>query len=195
MTERKINCKVVVLGDTAVGKSCLTVRFIKDTFIEYQEPTIGAAFLCKTIDSNNTTIRLDIWDTAGQERYKSLAPMYYRGAKAAIIVYDITEKASLDSAKNWILELSKQAPSCMIILAANKVDLENERAVVKHEINEYISQNNLMHIETSAKTGHNVDKLFNLIGEKIATRKYEEYEENDVLQINMLASPKKNTCC
>ena len=91
----KKNYKLVFLGDTAVGKTCLSNRLVNNTFYEFQEPTIGAAFLSYKIEKNDCIIKLDMWDTAGQERYKSLAPMYYRGAAGAIIVYDITSEGVL----------------------------------------------------------------------------------------------------
>lgn len=88
----KQNLKLVLLGESAVGKSSLVLRFVKGQFHEYQESTIGAAFLTQTICLDDATVKFEIWDTAGQERYHSLAPMYYRGAQAAIVVYDITNQ-------------------------------------------------------------------------------------------------------
>ena len=94
MASRVFHYKLVLLGDSAVGKSCLVVRFVRDEFFEFQEPTIGAAFLTQTVSLDDATVKFEIWDTAGQERYRSLAPMYYRGAAAAIVVFDITKKVS-----------------------------------------------------------------------------------------------------
>ena len=90
--QRVFQYKLVLLGDSAVGKSSLVLRFVRGQFFEYQESTIGAAFLTQTVALNDTTVKFEIWDTAGQERYHSLAPMYYRGAAAAIVVYDITNR-------------------------------------------------------------------------------------------------------
>ena len=89
---RVFQFKLVLLGDSAVGKSSLVLRFVRGQFFEYQESTIGAAFLTQTVALNDTTVKFEIWDTAGQERYHSLAPMYYRGAAAAIVVFDITNR-------------------------------------------------------------------------------------------------------
>merc|ERR1711982_120126 len=112
--------KLVLLGESAVGKSSLVLRFVKGQFLDFQESTIGAAFLTQTVCLNDTTVKFEIWDTAGQERYHSLAPMYYRGAQAAIVVYDITSMDSFERAKSWIKELQKQArPDIVISLAAN----------------------------------------------------------------------------
>jgi small GTP-binding protein len=103
---RVFQYKLVLLGDSAVGKSSLVLRFVRGQFFEYQESTIGAAFLTQTVALNETTVKFEIWDTAGQERYHSLAPMYYRGAAAAIVVYDITNRVSTTratSAAQWRL--------------------------------------------------------------------------------------------
>uniref|UniRef100_A0A8D0B9T1 RAB5C, member RAS onco family n=1 Tax=Salvator merianae TaxID=96440 RepID=A0A8D0B9T1_SALMN len=122
--------KLVLLGESAVGKSSLVLRFVKGQFHEYQESTIGAAFLTQTICLDDTTVKFEIWDTAGQERYHSLAPMYYRGAQAAIVVYDITNMETFVRAKNWVKELQRQASSNIVIaLAGNKADLASKRAV------------------------------------------------------------------
>ena len=168
MSRKVMNHKLVILGDTAVGKSCVTSRFVQDKFYEFQEPTIGAAFLTKEIYLDNKTIRFEIWDTAGQERYRSLAPMYYRGACAAIVVYDITSKASFTGAKTWITELIQKASNnCIIALAGNKTDLESQRKVNKNDVNEYIKGTNIFHIETSAKTAYNIQNLFEEVANKL----------------------------
>lgn len=97
---RVFQFKLVLLGDSAVGKSSLVLRFVRGQFFEYQESTIGAAFLTQTVALNDTTVKFEIWDTAGQERYHSLAPMYYRGAAAAIVVYDITNRVMRERPSN-----------------------------------------------------------------------------------------------
>lgn len=112
---RVCHFKLVLLGDTAVGKSCLVVRFVRDEFFEFQEPTIGAAFLTQTVALDDATVKFEIWDTAGQERYRSLAPMYYRGAAAAIIVYDITNPDSFAGAKSWVKELQRRGDTNVVI--------------------------------------------------------------------------------
>ncbi|KAH7545626.1 hypothetical protein FEM48_Zijuj01G0113400 [Ziziphus jujuba var. spinosa] len=127
---KNINAKLVLLGDVGAGKSSLVLRFVKGQFIEFQESTIGAAFFSQTLAVNDATVKFEIWDTAGQERYHSLAPMYYRGAAAAIIVYDITNQASFDRAKKWVLELHSQGnPNMVVALAGNKADLLEARKV------------------------------------------------------------------
>jgi len=160
--------KLVLLGDTAVGKSCLVVRFVRDEFFEFQEPTIGAAFLTQSVSLGDSTVKFEIWDTAGQERYRSLAPMYYRGAAAAIVVYDITNKESFNGAKSWVKELQRRGdPNVIIALAGNKADLENKRNVEKEEAKLYSEENGLLLMETSAKNSTCVKELFHEIANKL----------------------------
>jgi len=165
--------KLVLLGESAVGKSSLVLRFVKDQFDDYRESTIGAAFLTQTISlDDTTTVKFEIWDTAGQERYKSLAPMYYRNANCAVVVYDITQAASLDKAKAWVKELQRQANENIIIaLAGNKLDLVTEqpdkRAVSIAEAEAYANEAQLLFFETSAKTSENVKELFTAIAKKL----------------------------
>ena len=159
---------MVLLGDTAVGKSCLVVRFVRDEFFEFQEPTIGAAFLTQTVSLEDTTVKFEIWDTAGQERYRSLAPMYYRGAAAAIVVYDVTNKDSFTGAKSWVKELQRRGdPNVVIALAGNKADLDSRRKVDYEEAHQYAEENAILHLETSAKTAVNVKQLFVAIANKL----------------------------
>lgn len=116
--------KLVLLGEAAVGKSSLVLRFVSNDFQENKEPTIGAAFLTQKCTIGERTIKYEIWDTAGQERFASLAPMYYRNAQAAIVVYDITKPASFIKARHWVKELHEQANrDITIALVGNKLDL------------------------------------------------------------------------
>jgi small GTP-binding protein len=127
-----------------------------------------AAFLTQTVCLNDTTVKFEIWDTAGQERYHSLAPMYYRGAQAAIVVYDITSYESFDRAKKWVKELQRQGnPNIVIALAGNKVDLAQKRKVDTEEAQSYSDENVILFMETSAKTAANVNELFVAIAKKL----------------------------
>jgi Ras-related protein Rab-5C len=196
MSRRGLCCKVVFLGDTSVGKSCLTVRFVRNEYFEFQEPTIGAAFLAKNIDYQGKNLKLEIWDTAGQERYRSLAPMYYRGARAAVVVYDITQKDTLIGAKSWITELQSKQAGCVIVLVGNKCDLNETRTINTEDVEEYARENHLIHIESSAKTGCNVKEIFNIICREILAQPDEDEEDNIVVhpEIGTVYS-KSNNCC
>jgi len=163
------SAKLVLLGEMGSGKSSLVLRFVKGQFFDYQESTIGAAFLTKSLPEHN--VKFEIWDTAGQERYHSLAPMYYRGAAAAIIVYDVTSADSFTRAKNWVKELQRTGNANVVLaVAGNKVDLvknnNNLRQVTTEEVEGYADSQGLFFLETSAKEATNVNELF----EEIANR-------------------------
>ncbi|THH34054.1 hypothetical protein EUX98_g8 [Antrodiella citrinella] len=122
--DRSVQVKLVLLGEAAVGKSSVVLRFVSNEFQANKEPTIGAAFLTQKCRLEDRVLRYEIWDTAGQERFHSLAPMYYRNAQAAVVVYDVTKASSLEKAKTWVKELQRQAnPNIVIALAGNKIDL------------------------------------------------------------------------
>ena len=167
-SQRFAQFKLVLLGESAVGKSSVVHRFVKNTFDNMRESTIGAAFLTQsvTLPEIDATVKFEIWDTAGQERYKSLAPMYYRNAHAALCVYDITNSSSFQKAQNWIKELEKQAPEGIVIcLVGNKADLEDERQVDANAVTAYVEELSGEGIqvfteECSAKSGEGVLEIF-----------------------------------
>jgi small GTP-binding protein len=131
-TDKSVQVKLVLLGEAAVGKSSVVLRFVSNDFQANKEPTIGAAFLTQKCRLEDRVLRYEIWDTAGQERFHSLAPMYYRNAQAAVVVYDITKASSLEKAKSWVKELQRQAnPNIVIALAGNKVDLVQPAAAAE----------------------------------------------------------------
>ncbi|XP_076816372.1 ras-related protein Rab-5C-like [Clavelina lepadiformis] len=186
-------CKVVLLGEQSVGKSSLVLRFVKRTFMEHHAPTIGAAFLTKHISLDNYRIKFEIWDTAGQERFHSLAPMYYRGAQAAIVVYDITKPDSFSRAIAWVKELYLQASSeIVILLAGNKVDLADGRMVPFKDASAFAKDRNLLFMETSAKTEKNVEEMFYEIAKR-CPRQIESQKVN--IQDKNEPRNEKEKCC
>ena len=168
MQDRTIHHKVVFLGETSVGKSSIVSRFTRDEFFEFQEPTIGAAFQTKSIHLDNCTIKMEFWDTAGQERYRSLAPMYYRGATVAFVVYDVTNPDTLNNALYWIKQVkNKGEPKCIIVLVGNKIDMDNRR-VERDTGLELSEKNDVMFSEVSAKTGSNINDIMIKVAKELA---------------------------
>ncbi|KAI8897590.1 putative GTP-binding protein ypt5 [Globomyces pollinis-pini] len=165
---KPVQVKLVLLGEAAVGKSSLVLRFVNGEFQDNKEPTIGAAFLTQKCKLEDKIIKFEIWDTAGQERFHSLAPMYYRNAQAAVVAYDITKTASLEKAKAWVKELQRQAnPNIVIALVGNKLDLASSREVTTEEASTYAKDSGLLFLEASAKTGDSVVEIFTEIAKKI----------------------------
>jgi Ras-related protein Rab-1A len=161
--------KLVIIGDSGVGKSCILLRFADDTFTENYYSTIGVDFRFKCVDIGERKCKLQIWDTAGQERFKTVTSAYYRGADGIIIVFDQTDRESFNNVQHWIDDISKystEEPSKIII--ANKEDISDERKSVKMEdIAELEKKTGLEVIKTSAKTGENIDYAFKKLTQKL----------------------------
>ncbi|KAH0789104.1 ras-related protein Rab-22A [Histomonas meleagridis] len=190
-----IEAKVVLLGATNVGKTCLVTRATSDLFDSEQASTVGASFFAKTIQTEQARVTLRIWDTAGQERFRSLAPMYYQGSQAAIIVFSLTEPESLDAAFEWYDEVRSHFEVLpLIYLVGNKSDLADERKVTNEEASTKAEKIKAFYFETSAKNGQNIDELF----EDIADRVQSIDVKKDAVDIggNENENPdKKKPCC
>lgn len=162
------NHKIVFLGESNVGKSSIITRYIKNTFKDTQPSTIGALFYTSRIIIDDHMILFEIWDTAGQERYHSLAPLYYKYASVAFVVFDVTSNLSFTQAKTWINELKiKGSENVLIILVGNKIDMKSSIKVNPIIINEFITSNNIKYIETSAKDNYNIEYLFKYAAQNV----------------------------
>ncbi|KAK4111160.1 ras-domain-containing protein [Canariomyces notabilis] len=153
--------KVVLIGDSGVGKSNLLSRFTRNEFNLDSKSTIGVEFATRSIQIDNKTIKAQIWDTAGQERYRAITSAYYRGAVGALLVYDISKSLSFENVTRWLKELRDHADSNIVImLVGNKTDQRHLRAVPTEDGKNFASENGLSFIETSALEATNVDLAF-----------------------------------
>jgi len=159
MNEHKF--KVVLLGEGRVGKTSILLRYIHNSFDQKQTSTFQASYQEKIINIGNNSVTLSIWDTAGQERFHALAPIYYRDSNAAVLVFDITDLTSFKKVQHWIEELRKiVGRDIVLIIAANKSDLEAKRQVSEHEVASYADSVGAKVLATSAKSGSGVNALF-----------------------------------
>lgn len=160
--------KMVVIGDSAVGKSQLLSRFSKNEFSPDSRATVGVEFQTKTILIDKKLVKAQIWDTAGQERYRAITSAYYRGALGALIVYDITHPTSFEQVPRWLEDLRAHAdPAAVIMLVGNKCDLEAQRAVLVESGRELAEREGLLFLETSALDATNVERAFLMVLEQI----------------------------
>nr|CAD7573657.1 unnamed protein product [Timema californicum] len=158
---RTIEGKIVVLGAQGVGKTSMVVRYIGKMFSHHISPTIGASFFTCKINIEDSRVKLQVWDTAGQERFRSMAPMYYRNANAALLVFDITQYDSLTSVKSWVKELKRNVQEPMVLcLVGNKCDLEVERKVSKDEALQYACSIGATYFESSALHDQGIEEVF-----------------------------------
>jgi len=169
--------KYIIVGDTAVGKSCLLLQFTDKRFQPVHDLTIGVEFGSRTITIEDNQIKLQIWDTAGQEKFRSITRSYYRGAAGALLVYDITRRETFDHLQSWLEDCRRYSnQNIVIMLIGNKSDLENKRKVSKEEGEAFAKKHNLTFLETSAKTAENVEAAFIESAQKI----YETTEASGV---------------
>eukprot|EP01080_Neovahlkampfia_damariscottae_P005109 gene5109-8707_t len=204
---KKQPCKLVLLGQAAVGKSSVVLRYVEEKYRENNESTMGASYLTKSIVlEDKTKIQISIWDTAGQERYKSLAPMYYRDANCALVVFDLCDYDSFKTAQQWVRDLKRD---CVKALVGNKLDLardENQRKVQTKEAQNFALEQTLIYAEVSAKLDENIDDTFLKITQQFHKERVEKSEQDrNTGDLIMLTSNgeevenkkvnEKTTCC
>ena len=170
--------KIVLIGDTSVGKSCLLTRFADDQFTENYVTTIGVDFRFKTMIVMDKIVKVQVWDTAGQERYRSITNAYYRGAEGILIVFDVTKKESFENIQNWINEVTVYTGKDVIMIClGNKNDLK--KYIDNKEINEFKKKTGLEIINVSAKTGDGVEDAFKHIIESLIKKSMNKEEEKN----------------
>jgi len=163
--------KLLLIGDSGVGKSCLLLRFADDTYTESYISTIGVDFKIRTIELEGKTVKLQIWDTAGQERFRTITASYYRGAHGIIVVYDVTDQETFTNVKQWLQEIDRFASEGVNkLLVGNKSDLVNKKVVEYTVAKEFADQLGIPFLETSAKNATNVEQAFLTMAKQIKDR-------------------------
>ena len=190
--------KVLLIGNSGVGKSSLFLRFVDDIWEDSFVPTIGVDFKVKTLSIEDKKIKLQIWDTAGQERFRTIISSYYKGAHGILLIFDLSDIETFKSLNNWLIEIERNANKNVIkILIGNKCDL-NERKVTMKQASEFAEENGMKYIETSAKNNINVIDAFRTLGmELIISSKDDQFSQgkevkNIVLNNNIDLNKKKH---
>mmetsp|Transcript_862 Transcript_862/g.1722 ORF Transcript_862/g.1722 Transcript_862/m.1722 type:complete len:211 (+) Transcript_862:42-674(+) len=196
--------KFVFLGEQSVGKTSTITRFMYDTFDSNYQATIGIDFLSKTMHLEDRSLRLQLWDTAGQERFRSLIPSYIRDSSVAVIMYDVTNKASFLNTVKWIEDVDAEKKGSgrdiVIMLVGNKVDLEEKREVSQEEGKKMAEEHSVMFMEASAKTGQNVQEVFREIARNLPGASETSAPSGGAQTVDLSASaaapaPSSSGCC
>ena len=201
----KLTLKLLLIGDTDVGKTSLLLKYTDHIFPEEHIATIGVEYKDKYILKNNYNIRLQIWDTAGQERFHSITKNIYRNTNGVIFVYDITNKNSFLNIKNWIRDLQNVGNEIKRVIFGNKLDLEKNRVVEKNKLIDFAQKNEMPYIETSAKENININEGFDLIVDELLKDKnydqiIEKFSRKTKCELSVSSSKtsdnkKKKGCC
>uniref|UniRef100_A0A8D0ZC25 Ras-related protein Rab-17 n=1 Tax=Sus scrofa TaxID=9823 RepID=A0A8D0ZC25_PIG len=191
--------KLVLLGSGSVGKSSLAFRYVKNDFKSIL-PTVGCAFFTKVVDLGAASLKLEIWDTAGQEKYHSVCHLYFRGANAALVVYDVTRKDSFLKAQQWLKDLEEEfrLGDVVVMLVGNKLDLGKEREVAFEEGKEFAESKGLLFMETSAKLNHQVTEAFGAIAQELwcrEERKEDQQQQQRDAQLDLNQRPSAQARC
>lgn len=176
--------KIVLIGDSFVGKSNILSKYLKNEFNEDSKATVGVEFGSKATTIEGHSIKVQIWDTAGQERYKAITNAYYKGALGAFLVYDITRKETFDNVDKWISELKTNgSKNISILIIGNKCDLDDKRQITKADAEQKAKNYNVAYMETSALSGENIEVAFETIIKGIYDKCHTELEEKNKLEI------------
>ncbi|CAH1794637.1 unnamed protein product [Owenia fusiformis] len=191
------SCKVMLIGDSGVGKTCLLVRFKDGAFLSGSFiSTVGIDFRNKVVNVDGTKVKLQIWDTAGQERFRSITRAYYRDAQALLLLYDVTTKASFDNIRAWLAEINEYAQDDVVImLLGNKSDMTNERVIRREDGERLAKEYGVCFMETSAKTGLNVDLAFMAIARDLKSKKTRKPNEEKFNVAEFVDNEKQKAGC
>jgi small GTP-binding protein len=194
LEEERTRARVVLLGDSSVGKTCVLSRFLYGSFQEDHESTIGAAYQSYAFERNSARIEVQFWDTAGQEKYRSLAPIYYRGATGAFIVFDLSAAATFKSLREWITTFRDIAPRAFVMVLGNKSDILGPSNALEIEARRWCEAQNLDFFTTSAKTGSGINEAFQRLMGRIADLERLSEEKKREEQASSPAEGKKCAC-
>ena len=190
--------KVLIIGDSSVGKSNILLRFSDNIFHDTFLPTIGVDFKIRNVTFNAKNIKLNIWDTAGQERFKTITSAYYKGSHGVILVYDVTDRETFNNITNWIGETRKHAGSNIVkVLVGNKCDLNDARKVTTKEGQDFADREKMLFFETSAKSKINIEETFMGLT-KLMYEQLPESERQQASEVRNLNAPRKEAsggCC
>jgi small GTP-binding protein len=191
-TEADLLIKIVLIGDSGVGKTNLLSRFTRDQFNPESKSTIGVEFATQTIPYDDKVVKAQIWDTAGQERYRAITSAYYRGAVGALLLYDITSMTSFQSASRWLKELRENAdPNIVVMVVGNKSDLADKRAVETHDAVEFARTEQVFFLESSAKDSINVHEAFTTLIREVVKKLGEKRLEVGSALVSPQVPPKR----
>ena len=187
--------KVLLLGDSEVGKSCFLMRYSDNVFVENYITTIGLDYKLKTVRlDNGKTIKVQLWDTAGQDKYRTIAKNYYKGSHGILLLYDITKLSSFDNIREWIRDIKEEVDeNAILFLIGNKIDLTDKRIISKEKGTELAEEYKIPFFEASAKSGENVDEIFRALYKKIS----ESYANIEKQKGSKIKKKQKNSgkCC
>ena len=204
MTEEKYDFifKVLLLGNSDVGKSSIILRYVDQIWSDTFVPTIGVDFKVKTVQVDNKNIKMQIWDTAGQERFRTVISTYFRGSHGLFLIYDITNRDSFKNLENWLSEIEENANKNVLkILIGNKCDLENDREIKTEEGQAFANRNGMQFMETSAKMNTNINESFEALAKlmiKFSTDKNNAINKADIKVLKNSTGKDLNTkkgCC
>ena len=177
--------KIVLIGDSSVGKTNIFSKYLNDEFDPDSKATVGVEFGTKTFKIENNLVKVQIWDTAGQERYRSVTNAYYKGAKGCLLVYDITNKSSFENLDKWISELKTNGDdNVSIMLIGNKIDLVSDRAISLEEGKKLAEFHKMAFLETSALNGDNIEKAFNELISDMFRNHNSSFDKKDNIKLN-----------
>ena len=189
--------KILLLGDSAVGKSCLLLRFCENSFQESHLTTIGLDFRLKKINlKDNRKIKVQIWDTAGEDRFRAITKNYYKGANGILLIYDVTDQQSFEHVRDWIDKIKEESSEEIIIyLVANKIDQNNKRIITNADGNKIAEEYNIKYFETSAKCSTGVNEVFGSLVEEMDDYYLNHHkEEMKIIHLNKKDKKLKNCC-